>query len=230
MLGGVNIRSMATGYFGGRIAAGMQNVNGRHPWSHNDAFHPWILTRLPSRRNVALDVGCGRGDLLAALANEFEHVHGTDADAGMRATAEARCAGLPNVTVDDQDLGTIGNDYADVVTMIAVLHHLRLPEALDAVHRIVRPGGRFVCVGLARPASAKDQAWDLASMLTNPIIGYVRHPWTAVQTPGPAPFPVADPRLTFDEIRAAVQAKLPGATMQRSLGFRHTILWTKPEA
>jgi 2-polyprenyl-3-methyl-5-hydroxy-6-metoxy-1,4-benzoquinol methylase len=226
----MNIRSMATERFGGRLAQVMRNVNGRHPWSHNDAFHPWIATKLPPRRHLALDVGCGRGELLAALATQFEHVHGTDADARMRETAMAGCAGLPNVTVADEDLNAIGDGYADLVTMIAVLHHLNLPEALDAVHRVVRPGGRFLCVGLARPVSVIDHAWDLASMVTNPIIGYVRHPWTALQTPDPAPFPVAEPRLTFNEIRAAVQQKLPGATMQHSLGFHHIIVWTKPES
>lgn len=116
----------------------------------------------------------------------------------------------------------------DLVTMAAVLHHLDVVEALQEVRRVLRPGGRFLCVGLARPQSVTDHAWDLASMLTNPLIGYVRHPWVAQQPPGAPPFPVADAHETFDEIRDAVEQTLPGAPMHHHLGFRHTIEWTKP--
>nr|WP_246336843.1 class I SAM-dependent methyltransferase [Flexivirga oryzae] len=206
----------------------MQRVNDRHPWSHNDAFHPWITTRLPARRGTALDVGCGRGELLALLAQHFDLIRGIDVDADMRRVSAARCAGLSNVTVESLTLDAVPPG-ADLVTMIAVLHHLDLEPALEQVRRILNPGGRFLCVGLARPDSVADHAWDLASMATNPIIGYVRHPWPAEQTSdAAAPFPVRDPTLTFAQLRAAVEHVLPGAAMQRHLGFRHTIAWTKP--
>lgn len=145
----------------------------------------------------------------------------------MQQAATARCAGLPNVTVEATELSNVSAGM-DLITMIAVLHHLDLGTALRDVRRILRPGGRFLCVGLARPQSATDHAWDLASMTTNPLIGYIWHPWVAQQPPGPPPFPVADPHLTFDEIRAAIQQTLPGATMHHHLGFRHTIEWTNP--
>lgn len=58
-----------TGPFaGGALLAGMARLNARHPWSHNDHFHSWILANLPESCRTALDVGCGRGELVAALA------------------------------------------------------------------------------------------------------------------------------------------------------------------
>lgn len=212
---------------GVRAGGAMHRLNSRHPWSHNDAFHPWIVTQLPARRIRAVDVGCGRGELLAVLADHIEQVHGIDTDPGMRRASRARCAGLANVTVD----GTVLDDVpsgADLVTMIAVLHHLDLEPALEQVRRILGPGGRFLCVGLARPQSVADHVWDVASMATNPVIGYIRHPWVAQQPRDPAPFPVQDPSLTLAQIRAAVHQTLPGAQVRRHLGFRHTIAWTKP--
>jgi 2-polyprenyl-3-methyl-5-hydroxy-6-metoxy-1,4-benzoquinol methylase len=46
----------------------MESLNARHPWSHNDHFHGWIVRHLPERRALALDVGCGEGALLDVLA------------------------------------------------------------------------------------------------------------------------------------------------------------------
>lgn len=206
----------------------MAKLNARHPWSHNDYFHGWILANLPQPCTVALDVGCGRGALAAALAPHVDRVIGNDVDETMRAEARRRCAGLPNVTITDGDWSEDGQDL-DLVTMVAVLHHLNVADALSQVHRRLRPGGRFLAVGLAVPATLRDHAWDVASIVTNPIIGYVTHPWPARDSAAaPALFPVRDPTLTFDELRGLLDQVMPGAVLRHRLGFRHTIAWTKP--
>lgn len=221
------LRRWAQTFAGGRFASVMARLNARHPWSHNDHFHAWILANLPARRGVALDVGCGRGELLATLSPYFVTVQGNDIDAGMREKATARCTGLSNVTVRGVDWTDVPGPV-DAVTMVAVLHHLDAAAALHHVRRILAPGGRFLAVGLARPVSAVDHLWDLASMITNPMIGYVKHPWPAAGTPQPAPFPVRDPTMSFDELKETVAKVMPGAVMRHHLAFRHTILWTKP--
>lgn len=222
----MDIGKITGGRWSGRALKAMEALNARHPWSHNDHFHPWIATRLPDRRQRALDVGCGRGELLAVLAPRFEQVHGIDVDAAMCEAATARCAGLPNVTVEPTPLGDLEGPV-DLVTMVAVLHHLDIEEALSDVRRILAKGGRFLSVGLARPSSVADQGWEIASIVTNPLIGYVKHPWVSMAGVEPPSIPIADPRLTFDEIRAAVDRVIPGARMRHHVGFRHTIEWTK---
>ncbi|WP_439902969.1 class I SAM-dependent methyltransferase [Microbacterium azadirachtae] len=210
-----------------RAADAMRALNARHPWSHNDAFHPWVAARLPAGRSEALEVGCGRGELLAMLGEHFAVAHGIDVDREMRRVSAARCAGLPNVTVDDVPLECVP-EGKDLVTMIAVLHHFELEPALAQVRRILKPGGRFLCVGLARPDSVIDHLWDAASAITNPIIGFVRHPWVAQPASASPPFPVKDPEYALAQIRDALRRTMPGAVIRRQLGFRHTIEWTKP--
>ncbi|GGL71356.1 ubiquinone biosynthesis protein [Microlunatus endophyticus] len=205
----------------------MARLNARHPWSHNDHFHSWILVNLPDQRRAALDVGCGRGELLAALSPHFASVYGNDVDEEMRRAAASRSAGLPNVTIHHGFWGDLSGPF-DLVTMIAVLHHLDVAEALEQVRRVLTPGGRFLAVGLAPAKSAVDHAWDVASIVANPVIGFVKHPWPSLQGPQPPPFPVADPAIAFDELRARVVEVMPGAVMRHQLGFRHTIAWTKP--
>lgn len=224
----MDIRSLANGGLARRLVTGMRDLNARHPWNHNDYFHAWILTELPESRHNALDIGCGRGELLAALAERFAHVHGTDTDEAMRQAASARCAGLPNVMVDAAHPEDVV-EHVDLVTMVAVLHNLDVETVLEDVSQMLSPGGRFLCVGLARPASAHDQLRDIASMVTNPLIGYVRHPWVAHDSPVAPPVPVKDPQLSLDELRGIIARTMPAARIRRRLGFRHTIEWTKPK-
>ncbi|MFT3888431.1 MAG: class I SAM-dependent methyltransferase [Arachnia sp.] len=182
---------------------------------------------MPEPCGAVLDVGCGRGELLAALAPHARRVVGADLDAEMRAQAARRCAGLPNVSVVDRAWTEVDGPF-EAVTMIAVLHHLDVDSALRDVRRLLAPGGRFLAVGLAVPRTPRDHLWEVASIVTNPLIGYVKHPWPSRVGPQPAPFPVKDPTMSFDELRQAVEEAMPGAIMRHRLGFRHTIAWTKP--
>lgn len=212
---------------GGKLASGMARLNARHPWSHNDHFHSWILANLPHQRRSALDVGCGRGELVAALSPYFTTVYGNDVDEAMRQQATSRCSGLSNVTIHDGSWMDVPGPF-DLVTMIAVLHHLDVAAALQEARRLLAPGGRFLAVGLAPPSGLVDIAWDLASIVTNPVIGYVKHPWPNTNGVQPPPIPTQDPTMPFAQLQQVVAQVMPGASMRHQLGFRHTIAWTKP--
>jgi len=212
---------------GERLARTLAALNARHPWSHNDHFHRWILAHLPDRRRRALDVGCGQGALVATLSAHFAEVHGNDIDATMRRAAQDRSAGLANVTIHDGAWAAAGGEF-DLVTMVAVLHHLAVPDALRDVCRLLAPGGRFLAVGLAPPRSLRDHLWEAASVVTNPLIGLAKHPRPSRGGPQPDPFPVKDPTISYDELRHLLDEAMPGAAMRHRLGFRHSIAWTKP--
>jgi len=204
----------------------LDRFNRRHPWSHHDHFHRWILRNLPARRRAALDVGCGEGALLLRLAEEFVHVHGTDLDPGMRRAAQDRCATRANVTVGAEQLHELPGPF-DLITMVATLHHLDEAAALREVARLLAPGGRLLVVGMAPPVTWRDTVVDLASALANPVMGLVRHP-RPVATSTPPAYPMRDPERGFDELRTVVRSVLPGAVMRRRLFFRHTVAWTRP--
>lgn len=220
-------RRWTRAWAGEAFVSGMERLNARHPWSHNDAFHPWILANLPQQRRAALDVGCGRGALVAALSPHFEAVWGSDRDDEMRQAAARHCAGLPNVTIATGPWTELPGPF-DVITMVAVLHHLDVPEGLEHVREMLAPGGRFLAVGLAPPSSASDHAWEIASIATNPVIGFIKHPRPHLGPPLPPSCPISEPTMPFDELREHVVEVMPGAAMKHRLGFRHTIAWSKP--
>ena len=214
----------------------LAKINARHPWNHNEHFHGWILRNLPVRRSVAVDIGCGKGVLAGKLATQFARVAGIDRNAGMVAAASARLRGFPQVSIqrcDFADFVSAADDGgADLITMVAVLHHLDLDDALARIPRLMAPGGRLLVVGLGRPDSLADLAFDVVSGAANPVVGMIKHP-RAVRPPERAVdtqpiVPVMDPATTFAEITKAARAHLPGSTVRRRLFFRYTLLWEKP--
>ena len=214
----------------------LARVNARHPWNHNEYFHGWILRNLPARRQAAVDVGCGTGVLAGKLAAHFAHVTGVDVDAGMAAAASARLAHDPGVTVRrlgfEEFAAAAGDGEADLITMVAVLHHLDLDDTLARIPGLLAPGGRLLVVGLARVNSLPDLSVDLVSAAANPVMGLIKNPRPARLAEGPAAglpvMTVRDPSTTLAEITAAARAHLPGATVRRRLFFRYTLRWDKP--
>jgi SAM-dependent methyltransferase len=215
----------------------LARVNARHPWSHNEHFHGWILRNLPARRQLAVDVGCGTGMLAQSLAPYFAQVTGIDADEAMAAAATARLAGDPHVSIlrcrFEAFAATAGEGEADLITMVAVLHHLDLADTLAQIPRLLAPGGRLLVVGLAKANSLADVAVDLASSAANPIMGLIKHPRPARPADPPPTgqpsLPVRDPAATVAEIAAAADACLPGARIRRRLFFRYTLRSDKPQ-
>jgi len=207
----------------------LRRINDRHPWSHNDHFHGWILRRLPAPRRRALDVGCGAGLLLSRLRGRFDEVLGVDADAAMAAVSTERFASDPAVSVRHAQFEEVDGTF-DTITMIAVLHHMPLEAALRHASELLEPGGRLLVVGLARAESLADFAWDLLSALLNPLVGMVKHPQPVtepVENDGP-PLPMRDAAETFAELSRVARAVLPGARLRRRLFFRYTLEWTRP--
>lgn len=213
---------------GRRVASGLARLNARHPWSHNDHFHAWILSRLPRHRGTALDVGCGEGRLLEALAPHMEHVIGIDSDPDACRRAAARCVPEDGVEVRAEGFDEVGGRF-DLITMVAVLHHLDLEPALERSKHLLAPEGRLLIVGLAAVETTMDRIWDTASAVTNPVIGMVKHPWPSPADAAPPRLVMKDPTTPLAEIRAAAERVLPGARIRRRLGFRYTLEWTAPD-
>lgn len=212
------------------LLAFVRRVNAAHPWSHNDAFSKFVLRHARVVRSrggsVALDVGCGTGDLLIRLAEVFPTVIGIEphpetASHAIRRFTESR------VRVDERQFGAEPPHAYDLIVFVASLHHMPLRTALQDARAALRPGGRVVIVGLARE-TPRDAMRSWLSFSLNPLVGLLRHPSRATETPTRMQAPIADARESFDEIRAIAAAILPGTRMRRRLFWRYTASWTAP--
>jgi SAM-dependent methyltransferase len=119
--------------------------------------------------DVAVDLGCGTGQLTLPLARRLRAVAGIDPEPAMlgEARAAARDAGLSNVTwllgadADVPALGTLlGNSAVAVVTVGQALHWMRPPELFASAMELVRPGGGLAVVTNGTPLWLQDSEWS----------------------------------------------------------------------
>ena len=95
----------------------------------------------PQAGERILDVGCGDGELTAALTTFGCEVIGVDGSAAFIDKLRAR--GLSGEVMDGHDLKFDGE--FDAVFSNAALHWMKRPDAVIAgVWRALRPGGRFI--------------------------------------------------------------------------------------
>ncbi len=116
-----------------------------------ERFHLAALPAFADSEWTVGDLGCGTGQLTAALAPFVRHVIAVDASAAMLQAAKKRLNGFENVELRRGDLEAlpIDNGRLDAATLGLVLHHLPEPDrALADVARVLKPRGRLLIVDM----------------------------------------------------------------------------------
>jgi ArsR family transcriptional regulator len=116
-----------------------------------ERFHLAALPAFADSDWTVGDLGCGTGQLTAALAPFVRRVIAIDASAAMLQAARKRLHGLDNVELRRGDLEALPVDDArlDAATLALVLHHLPEPDrALAEVARVLKPRGRLLMVDM----------------------------------------------------------------------------------
>ena len=106
-------------------------------------------------RSCLVEIGCGNGLHLFPLAAEFDRTIGTDLSVGMIAAARAiraakRLERRVQLNVDPaESLTSVPADTADAVLCVGAFEHMHnQSRALAEVHRVLKPGGAFVCLSV----------------------------------------------------------------------------------
>lgn len=112
-------------------------------------FHAWLDEHCPGK--VALDYCCGLGQTSLELAKRGARVHGIDiSDESVKTSEElVRNAGFganASFQVMDAEKMTFPDAMFDVIVCAGVLHHLDLKHAFPELARVLKPGGKIVCV------------------------------------------------------------------------------------
>src|SRR6185503_684389 len=113
-----------------------------------------------TRSSRVLDVACGPGIVVEALARSAGEVVGCDITPAMLEKARARCAGVTNTlfTPGRAEALPFENAAFDVVVSRSAVHHFPDPTAaFREMARVVRAGGRVITVDV-QSAEAPDEA------------------------------------------------------------------------
>ena len=116
-----------------------------------DRFHLAALAAFADADAVVGDLGCGTGQVSAALAPFVARVIGVDSSAAMLQAARRQLQGHRNVELRRGDIEALPIDdgVLDAATVMLVLHHVPEPgRALADVARVLKPGGRLVLVDM----------------------------------------------------------------------------------
>ncbi|ABS26560.1 methyltransferase domain-containing protein [Anaeromyxobacter sp. Fw109-5] len=125
----------------------------------------------PRPGETVIDLGCGRGrDLLRAAeaVGPDGRAIGVDGNEAMLAAARALAAGAPRVSLVRGDVAAVPLPDGDadlVISNCAINHAPDKAAVYREVHRLLRPGGRFVVSDVVSettlPASVRDdpEAW-----------------------------------------------------------------------
>jgi demethylmenaquinone methyltransferase/2-methoxy-6-polyprenyl-1,4-benzoquinol methylase len=137
-----------------------------------------------------LDLACGTGDVLFEAAQRSQHVVGVDVTLRMLQQAQRRAvkarptdavgrplAGRRDFIAGDMLALPFGRSSFEVITTGYGLRNVPdLALAISEIHRVLKPGGRFVSLDFNRPANRLVRAAYLTYLtLVGSVLGFVLH-------------------------------------------------------
>ena len=184
-------------------------------WNSNLHAFEALLQRVPTGAQRGLDVGCGEGETARMLRRRVPSVVGVDPDEA--SIAEARSYD------DDIDYVVGGLESVegtfDVVSSVAMLHHVDHRAGLRQLADLVAPGGALLVVGLATSRSLAEYGRDAIDAVTIRRHTFTTGTW---ETPAPKVWP---PPVSYAEARAQSLEVLPDAEYRRVPYFRYALTW-----
>jgi len=116
-----------------------------------DRFHLSALAAFADPSWTIGDLGCGTGQVSAALAPFVARVVGIDSSAAMLQAARKRLSVFTNIDLRRGELETLPIDDGrlDAATLMLVLHYVPEPQrALAEASRALKPGARILIVDM----------------------------------------------------------------------------------
>lgn len=141
---------------------------------HKDALALLVEAALPAPDDIALDVACGPGSVVAAFAERVRRAVGLDATEAMlgqaRQLAAARSLSNTEFQLGDVYQLPFAAESFDIVSCRFAFHHLEAPErAIAEMVRVCRRGGRIVlCDGVASDDPTKAEALNRMEVHRDP--------------------------------------------------------------
>lgn len=204
-----------------------------HKWSHNRHYHRTLLREVNQDiGGIAVDVGCGVGELTRALSPSFKKVLGIDISECMLQKAREASVQQSNIEYVKADFieYELPESGCGCIVSAASLHHFSFEESLRKAKRSLKRGGRLLVVDIYQPSTLMDVLASVAATYISKIfiILFDRRRMTEEERAVWRAHGALDTYMTLPEIRKTAKDMLPGAVVRRRLFWRYTLVWVKP--
>ncbi|MEJ7623857.1 MAG: class I SAM-dependent methyltransferase [Pyrinomonadaceae bacterium] len=110
----------------------------------------WLNEQLPTGKTDLLDIGCGNGALLNALADRLSSGTGVDESGGVIERAKIKNSEISNLQFEiiKGPMLPFADDSFDVVISLMSFRYLDWDPLLAEVKRVTRPGGKLLIVDM----------------------------------------------------------------------------------
>jgi SAM-dependent methyltransferase len=105
--------------------------------------------RVDTRQLSFLDIGCGKGELLTLLREDFNEVAGCDPSSGMLLSGGLSAKGIQTQVQHDPRRLPFDDARFDFITAVCVYHHVApdlRPSLTAEARRVLKPGGWFAII------------------------------------------------------------------------------------
>jgi ubiquinone/menaquinone biosynthesis C-methylase UbiE len=164
------------------------------------------FTRHHGRELLEIGVGSGIDHLQWARAGA--HCHGIDitAEAIEQTSARLAAEGLTSdLRLGDAEVLPFPDASFDVVYSWGVIHHADHPQrVIGEVHRVLRPGGRFIGMLYERHSAVAAKLWVKHALLRfRPRMSLAEVLALHMESPGTKAYTVQELRATFEHFRTS---------------------------
>lgn len=200
-------------------------------WTANNHYHDLLLKHVPANCENALEIGCGTGAFARLLAERSRRVIGIDLSSEMIRVARSRSTGLPNLEFQLADAMTWKFPQFDFICSIATLHHLNQRDLFVKIREALQPAGVFLVLDLVESESLQERMLDAIGLGVSPVLRLFKNgrlnPPAAVRKAWEQ-HGKHDHYSTINQMRALADELLPGASINRHLFWRYTLIYKKP--
>lgn len=133
-----------------------------------------LARRVADVKGRVVDLAGGTGDVARLLVGPGRQVVVCDPSLAMMQVGQARSPGVHDVQwlLGEAEAMPIADASVDLLTVSFGLRNAtHLETALAEIHRVLKPGGRFVCLEFSQPDSWLAPFYNLYSYLVIPRLG-----------------------------------------------------------
>lgn len=126
----------------------------------------------PAPGQLIVDLAGGTGDVARALAGPDRYVVIIDPSREMMGAGRQRGpAPLSYLAGTGESLPLAGNSVDTLTIAFGIRNMTRISQALEEIHRVLKPGGRCLCLEFSKPWALIRPFYNLYSFLVIPRLG-----------------------------------------------------------